>query len=692
VTTARLEPFLRHLRQTAGGASALADAHLLARFAATRDEGAFAALVRRHGPLVLGVCRRVLGDAHAAEDAFQATFLVLAKKAGSLARPESLSQWLHGVAYRTAARARAEAARRRRHEDRAAASREHEASRERQRPEGPPDDLVWRDLRPVLDEEVSRLPARYRDPVVLCYLEGRTNAEAARRLGCSRGTVATRLARARERLRRRLTGRGLALPAGLALGVLAQETRAAVPAALEAATAKAATIFAAGAVSAPAASLAEGVARAMMVQKLKTALVFLSVMALGAGGGLAAFRARAEEPPPAQPVAPPPPVAEPVPAIPPPIPPAPAEAGGSHRTANFAVTAPTAQIAEQVGRAAERARKELALLWLGKEMPDWPEPCPIHVRLTSGGLGGATSFSFDRGKVTSQNMHLEGGLDSILADSLPHEVAHTILAHWAGKPLPRWADEGVAIAAESAASRARHRGMLRKLLDEGRRMPLRRLLELREFPQDVMVLYVEGYSLTDFLVESGGRAKFLDFVAQGQDYGWAAAARVRYGYETLEEMEEAWLEAARARGEKKLAREGPGPDKPRGRLPAGPPPAQALVVLEGSRLKVWRVLQYYEPRTTYAGNRQAVTSYELVSAVAPTVYNLDEVRVFDGKGAAIDVAELPRLLKGETLVLVAADGRPVDPLHLRLVKEGTLLFVLPGGPVPPAPPAPPAGP
>src|SRR5262249_31616689 len=144
---------------------------------------------------------------HDAEDAFQATFLILVRKAGSLGRPELLGNWLYGVAYRTAARARAEATRRRFREvpliDRDLPAKEST-------PDG-----VWRDLRPVLDEEINRLPDKYRAPFVLCYLEGKTNEEAARQLGCPLGTVLSRLARARERLRLRLTSRGLTLSVGL---------------------------------------------------------------------------------------------------------------------------------------------------------------------------------------------------------------------------------------------------------------------------------------------------------------------------------------------------------------------------------------------------------------------------------------------------------------------------------------------
>jgi len=147
--TGQLVPIIHYLRRITAPAAALTDGQLLARFAADREEAAFAALLRRHGPMVLGVCRRVLGDLHLAEDAFQATFLVLARKAGSLRQPELLPQWLHGVAARTAAKTRVDAVRRRAHERQAA----------RPLAMDPVNDLVWRDLRPMLDEEVSRLPA-----------------------------------------------------------------------------------------------------------------------------------------------------------------------------------------------------------------------------------------------------------------------------------------------------------------------------------------------------------------------------------------------------------------------------------------------------------------------------------------------------------------------------------------------------
>src|SRR5262245_36773723 len=172
------------------------DSQLLDRFLSQRDEAAFELLVWRHGPMVLGVCRRVLQDAHDAEDAFQATFLTLARKGGSIGRRESLAGWLYTVAQRIALRARARQPRPRSRERPLPASVVEESACD------PSELLAWRELRPLLDAEVARLPEKYRDAFILCYIEGKTNEEAAEQLGCPKGTVLSRLSRARERLRK----------------------------------------------------------------------------------------------------------------------------------------------------------------------------------------------------------------------------------------------------------------------------------------------------------------------------------------------------------------------------------------------------------------------------------------------------------------------------------------------------------
>ena len=256
------------------------DGQLLRQFTEGRDEDAFAALVRRHGPMVLGVCRRVLHHTQDAEDAFQASFLVLARKAGAIKRPALLGNWLYGVAYRTSLKVRTETFRRCSHQTMAG-----DFPVEPTAPDSIPDDLAR-----VLDEEVRYLPEKYRRPFLLCYLEGRTNEEAARLLGCPKGTILSRLAWARQRLRSRLTRRGVTPSAGLL--TLLPLRNAAVPAELVRSTVQGASLFVggravvAGAVSLKAIPLAEGVLQAMFASKLKTAAVFAvgtTLMAVLAG-------------------------------------------------------------------------------------------------------------------------------------------------------------------------------------------------------------------------------------------------------------------------------------------------------------------------------------------------------------------------------------------------------------------------
>ena len=256
----------------------LSDGQLLELFAARRDDTAFTALVERHGPMVRRVCGDVLGNHHDAEDAFQATFLVLARKVGSIRRRDSLASWLYGVALRVSACARSGAARRRQHERKWGVLRSAQPGDEAESRE---------DLGPLLHAEIGRLAERFRAPVVLCYLEGRTCEEAARLLRCPVGTIKSRLATARQRLRHRLERLE---PVGLA-GSSEQDqemTLAAVPAGLVEATVRAATHGASGGmIPVAVARLAEGVLRAMFLNRLSAAaaaLILVAALATGASG------------------------------------------------------------------------------------------------------------------------------------------------------------------------------------------------------------------------------------------------------------------------------------------------------------------------------------------------------------------------------------------------------------------------
>jgi RNA polymerase sigma factor (sigma-70 family) len=289
-----LSAVLNRLYQTTGQAAGDAtDLQLLERFVERRDADAFTELVQRHGPMVFGVCRRLLREAHDAEDAFQATFLVLARKAGAIRNGESLASFLHGVAGFVARKMRVEAARRLRRERRHPAPAAAEDA----------DALTWGELRSVLDEELGRLPARLRVPLILCYLEGQTQDEAARRLGWGKSTLRRRLERGRQLLRDRLAGRGVTLSSGLLAPLLSGPADLART--LTAGTVRAALAFGSGqplggGTPAPSVLLATSVLRGMRLTRIKVAAGVALVLSALAAGGLGAYRAAVESAPPAQ--------------------------------------------------------------------------------------------------------------------------------------------------------------------------------------------------------------------------------------------------------------------------------------------------------------------------------------------------------------------------------------------------------
>jgi RNA polymerase sigma factor (sigma-70 family) len=281
MAVSQMSDVVRHLRRVVlllDGAG-LTDGQLLECFLGRGEDAALSALVRRHSPLVWGVCRRILGNHHDAEDAFQATFLVLVRKARAIMPREKVANWLYGVATQTARKARATAARRKGRERQVTPMPDIEARQEE----------LWNCIEPRLDVELSRLPEKYRAVLILCDLEGRTRKEAARQLGVPEGTVAGHLARARDMLAKRLTRNGSAMSGAALAALLTQQTAsAAVPAALAIKTAKAVTLMAAGKAAAgliPAQvlSLAQGVMQAMLLKKLKIGIVVL-LMVLGTAG------------------------------------------------------------------------------------------------------------------------------------------------------------------------------------------------------------------------------------------------------------------------------------------------------------------------------------------------------------------------------------------------------------------------
>jgi RNA polymerase sigma factor (sigma-70 family) len=287
MSTATLGGFLARLQDAlaSGDLASCPDGELLERFLATRDEAAFTALLRRHGPMVYRVCRRVLPVEQDAEDAFQATFLVLAGKAGTVRKRPSLASWLHGVAYRIALEALDEAVRHRRHEARAGQA---------ARPAPAADDVTWKEVRAVLDEELARLPGRLQGPLVLCLLEGQTQDEAARQLGLSLSTCRRDLERGRALLAAGLSRRGLSLSAALLPPLLSTGVAEARLPALLVRTAKA---FRLGGLSGRVAGLTE---RAVRTMGMKTWVMTVAVALACVGGAGVAYRGLSAEEPPAR--------------------------------------------------------------------------------------------------------------------------------------------------------------------------------------------------------------------------------------------------------------------------------------------------------------------------------------------------------------------------------------------------------
>ncbi len=217
--------------------------------------------------------------------------------------------------------------------------------------------------------------------------------------------------------------------------------------------------------------------------------------------------------------------------------------GAAYKTTNFRVEAPTVDVAREIADAAEQHRREQAVLWLGKELPAWTQLCAIQVTITPSGGSGVSRFNFDQGRVASQSIILQGSIERLKNAVLPHEVTHLVLANHFGRPVVRWADEGAASLAEPGPELAGRDQLFRDIIaTPGRVMPLRRTLALTTYPDDLTAHYVSSYSLVKFLVNSGERTKFLEFVAAGMERNdWDAAVKNHYGYASVEQLEAHWI-------------------------------------------------------------------------------------------------------------------------------------------------------
>ncbi|MDY3557229.1 RNA polymerase sigma factor [Gemmata sp. JC717] len=540
------------------------DAELLGRFAATRDEAAFTELVRRHGPIVYRACRRLV-PGHA-DDAFQAVFLILARQFATVRKPAAVGSWLVGTAGRVARQMRKAEHRRTRCERQAGRDEVQVA---------PPD---FGELASALEDEIARLPDELRDPVVLCWVGGRTYEQATIDLGTSARTLRRKLDRARAVLRARLARRGIVPAVAAAFVAGPSEAAVAVPAALVARTVSVMFQFLdGGAPHTAAVAVAKGVVDGMAKFKVSVAMATAAavLVCLGvvwsqdqpvppgtptpAGAGHSAVLPLAGAPG--------------APEVEPERIPARDVNRTESKTANFVVHAPTPMMARVIAAEAEHHRRAIALAWLGQELPPWPKPCVI--RFTPGGSsGGATGLKFGTNNngepaLATAEMEVRGDFLLVLASTLPHEVTHTVFASHFGKALPRWADEGVAVMSESDDEQLNHDVRARELLGSGRGIRLKVLFRLTEYPRDMVVLFAQGHSVARFLASApaagtpvlkdipnldrlfrnpgaDGRRRLVAFLQLGTDgntaESWDKAAKAVYGYGSMDALEEAWLE------------------------------------------------------------------------------------------------------------------------------------------------------
>jgi hypothetical protein len=221
----------------------------------------------------------------------------------------------------------------------------------------------------------------------------------------------------------------------------------------------------------------------------------------------------------------------------------------SVRSQHFIVSAPTPQLAEEICKSAEQYRRDLAIEWLGHELPDWQMPCPIRADVSPGlGAGGATSFVFRNNAPGEWTMKIQGSRERVLDSVLPHEVTHTIFATHFGRPLPRWADEGACTTVEHDSEKAKQDKFLIEFLtsDPPRGIAFNRMFQMKEYPPDILPLYSQGYSLARFFIEQGGKRKFVEYVGEGmRTNNWTAATRKFYDFNSLSDLQLTWVEWVR---------------------------------------------------------------------------------------------------------------------------------------------------
>ncbi len=566
------------------------DAELLARFTAQRDEAAFEELVRRHGPAVLRVCRRLVGPA-AAEDAFQAVFLVLACRAGSVRKAAAVGSWLIGVAGRVARQMRLRS--------KPVSSLENPDCFPAPSSVTVASHLSLPELAEALDEELTRLPDELRAPVVLCLVEGRTHEQAATELGHSPRTLRRRLDQAKTLLRLRLERRGV-VPVVIVALVSSLQTTTALPPDLVQRTMNGVFEFLVGGLAERAAPaiLAKGVLSSMTTVKAIVLVPLAACALIGLGAVLAQDKAGKELPnplreklaetgqgrdprtpkekgqtePAVQPADQSLAVIEELDSMLAEVKDA-AKAKQAHRSPNFLVFAPTPTMARAISAEAEFQRADLAKRWLGKELPPWSQPCEIRysseVPTEINFLAASFPVSIEKdGSVRKLpgKIDLYGEFVAVLTHDLPARLHPVVLTSHLGKQLPRWAESGLSTVLTSPKNQTGTDVRCRELLNAGRGIRLRVLFCMTEFPRDMMVLHAQGYSVVRFLLDQKvgppvlkdipqvGQLFQADVITEQQIVGflklgmekntvesWNAAAKAVYGFETVDALEEAWL-------------------------------------------------------------------------------------------------------------------------------------------------------
>lgn len=281
--------------------------------------------------------------------------------------------------------------------------------------------------------------------------------------------------------------------------------------------------------------------------------------------------------------------------------------GAGYRTPNFIVSARSAAFAKKLGNEAERLRRDLAIEWLGKELPSWSEPCPIRVKVGDHlGAGGATSFMFRGRHPFGWRMSIQGSHERLLDSVLPHEITHTIFATHFGRPLPRWADEGACTTVEHVSERRTLYRLLIRYLQTERGISFTRMFALTEYPRDVRPLYAQGYSVVKFLLAQGGKKKFVDFLGEGMDErNWAATTQRHYGYRSLRELQDTWLVWLKQGSPSKFARKG----KRSGEQPSdSKPPAEFVAASRTAKSAARSASQATRQTSPTTGGRTFLTS------------------------------------------------------------------------------------